>query len=160
MRGAAKKRLGRCDEAIADLDEALQLEPSDAFALRARGEAKRNLGRCDEAIADLDKALQLKPSDAFALRARGAAKWILGRCDEAVADVNKALRIRPNCRLVLALKEDIAKSPEGAWWQERHKNLCRMSEGHIPVVDSAFDIIGGGPVGLCLAMSRGKGDDQ
>ena len=29
--------LDRCDEAIADLDEALQLEPSDAFALKVRG---------------------------------------------------------------------------------------------------------------------------
>ena len=67
--GEAKGKLGRCDEAIADLDEALQLEPSDASALRARGAAKWILGRCDEAIADLDEALQLEPSDASALRA-------------------------------------------------------------------------------------------
>ena len=36
--------LDRCDEAIADLDEALQLELSDAFALKVRGRGQGEAG--------------------------------------------------------------------------------------------------------------------
>ena len=155
-RGEAKRMLGRGDEAIADLNKALQLQPGNASALRRRGAAKRQLGRYDEAIADLDKALQLEPGNAFALEFRGDAKRRLGCYEDAVADVNEALRIQLDEPFALALKDAIAKSPEGAWWKERHKNMCSIGEKTIRIVDSTFDIIGAGPVGLCLAMSLAK----
>ena len=79
MHGKAMRAARALQRGHAALDKALQLEPSDASALRARGVAKRMLCRFEESIADLDKALQLRPSDAIALKARGDAKKRLGR---------------------------------------------------------------------------------
>ena len=48
-RGSAKDELGRYQEAIADYDEAIRLQPDDAEAYSNRGNAKAALGRYQEA---------------------------------------------------------------------------------------------------------------
>jgi Flp pilus assembly protein TadD len=59
--------LGRNEEALVDLDRALQLAPDDPYALTGRGVAYRNLGRNEEAVRDLDRALQLAPDTPWIL---------------------------------------------------------------------------------------------
>ena len=51
--------MGRYQEAIADYDEAIRLQPDDAEAYSNRGNAKAALGRKDEARQDLETALAL-----------------------------------------------------------------------------------------------------
>jgi tetratricopeptide (TPR) repeat protein len=58
------------EEALADLDRALELEPDDVFALGGRGATYGRLNRYDEALADLDRALELEPGNALALMVR------------------------------------------------------------------------------------------
>ncbi|MFJ8563111.1 tetratricopeptide repeat protein, partial [Streptomyces microflavus] len=64
-RGQAHRQAGRYDQAITDLTAALELDPTDAWALAARGQAHRQAGRYDQAITDLTAALELDPTDAW-----------------------------------------------------------------------------------------------
>ena len=65
-RGETHPLMGRLRRAIADHDQALQLDPDDASTLGHRGASLRALGRQDEALHDLDRALQRDPASAFA----------------------------------------------------------------------------------------------
>ena len=78
-RGNAKGALGRHEEAIADYDEALRIDPQLAAACYNRGNAKGVLGRHEEAIADYDEALRIDPQLAAAYYNREAARIIRQR---------------------------------------------------------------------------------
>jgi tetratricopeptide (TPR) repeat protein len=65
-RARASYAQGRYDEALRDLNQALEQEPTNANALRSRGAAYRMLGRYDEALRDLNRSLELEPDNAFA----------------------------------------------------------------------------------------------
>lgn len=58
-RGLAKLKLGRVEEALVDLDEAVRRFPKDAEARTARGEAYRLCARYEEAARDLALAVAL-----------------------------------------------------------------------------------------------------
>ena len=94
-RGNTQGALNRHEEAIADYDKALQIDPQLAAAHYNRGNAQGALNRHEEAIADYDKALQIDPRHAAAYYNRGNAKGVLGRHEEAIADYDKALQIDP-----------------------------------------------------------------
>ncbi len=49
------------DAALSDVQQALNLAPDDAFALRIRADIYRAMGRTDDAIADYRKALEKDP---------------------------------------------------------------------------------------------------
>jgi len=50
------------DSAIADLSQAIRIEPRDALAAHARGVAYRERRDFERAIADFDSALKLDPN--------------------------------------------------------------------------------------------------
>jgi tetratricopeptide (TPR) repeat protein len=56
------------DEAIADCDKAIELDPKDTF--NSRGMAYAEKGQYDRAITDLDQALKLDPECALATESR------------------------------------------------------------------------------------------
>jgi tetratricopeptide (TPR) repeat protein len=86
----------RYDEALRDSNQALELEPNNAFALARRGDTYRMLGRYDEALRDFNQALEQEPTNAPALRTRGDTYRMLGRYKEALRDFNQALELEPN----------------------------------------------------------------
>jgi tetratricopeptide (TPR) repeat protein len=53
---------GDYDRAIADLTEAIRLDPKYVWAYASRGEAYRMKGDYDRAIADLTEAIRLDPN--------------------------------------------------------------------------------------------------
>ncbi len=97
--GNTKAELNRHAEAIADYDQALQLDPDSALAYFSRGHSKTNLERHAEAIADYDQALRLDPDYALAYFNRGYSKAELNRHVEAIADYDQALRLDPDYAL-------------------------------------------------------------
>jgi tetratricopeptide (TPR) repeat protein len=72
-RGNAYQVNGDIDRAIADYDEAIQLDPNLADAFTGRGPAYRNKGDVDRAIVDYDQAIRLSPNYAMAFNNRGGA---------------------------------------------------------------------------------------
>ena len=75
----------RYEQARAEIDRAVSLNPSDAHALAGRGNNRMWLGESDAAIADLELALRIDPElaamDRFAL---SLAYYLKGRYDAAV----------------------------------------------------------------------------
>lgn len=61
---------GQYDEAIADCDKAIELDPKDKDTFISRGMAYAEKGQYDRAITDLDQALKLDPECALATESR------------------------------------------------------------------------------------------
>src|ERR1700682_2053868 len=91
--GLTEKR--ELDRALADLDEAIWLDPAYACAYTNRGRVyafKRDL---DRAMADYDEAIRIDPSFALAYSNRGDAWYGKGDIDRAFADFNAAIKLDP-----------------------------------------------------------------
>jgi tetratricopeptide (TPR) repeat protein len=52
----------RYDEALADLNRAIELDPSAGWAIGSRGQTFQAMERYDEALADLTRAIDLDPN--------------------------------------------------------------------------------------------------
>ena len=83
-------------KAIADLNQAIKLDPQTSSHYYNRGLAYLQSDRPELAIIDFDASLRLKPGNILALLARGRS--LLERGDEtrARADFDAALRANPN----------------------------------------------------------------
>lgn len=84
----AKKRL-------ADLNEAIKIQPGDPVAIRARGLVYADEGEYDRALADLDAALKLDPKHAPTYEAKALVLAKQEKYDEAVAALAKAREVEP-----------------------------------------------------------------
>lgn len=84
------------ESAIADLDEAIELDADYAEAFANRGRAYNDLEDYERALEDLDRAIELNDqwSDAFGNRA--FAHQNLGDLDAAYADYERAIAIDNN----------------------------------------------------------------
>ena len=60
-RGNVYRNLGQYQQAIADYDKAIELNPNDAVAHNNRGHAYADQGQYQQTIADFDKAIELDP---------------------------------------------------------------------------------------------------
>ncbi len=87
---------GHAAQALADLDEALRLDPLQVSALRKRGACLASLGRHDEAFVDLDRAIELRHGDARSYVDRGEVNYAVGRYEAAARDYDQAVRLKPN----------------------------------------------------------------
>jgi tetratricopeptide (TPR) repeat protein len=97
--GGACLDKGKHDEAIADYDKAIALDPNFALAYSNRGLAYAKKGDVDRAIADYTKAIALDPNFADAYTNRGVACYMRGDKEQAIADFRKALEIDPSDHL-------------------------------------------------------------
>jgi tetratricopeptide (TPR) repeat protein len=95
---ALEKIPGRLDDAIAQYQEALRLDPSFAEAHNNLGVAwGKTPGRSSEAIAEYETALRLKPDSAEAHNNMGNAFLKLpGKQGDAIAQFEEALRLKPD----------------------------------------------------------------
>jgi tetratricopeptide (TPR) repeat protein len=94
--GNALLKMGSVDEAIAQYQMALQINPDYAEAHNNLGNALLRKGNVDEAIAQYQKVLQIKPDYAKAHNNLGSALLQKGSMDEAIAHYQKALQIKPD----------------------------------------------------------------
>ncbi|RAM48115.1 MAG: hypothetical protein C6Y22_29610, partial [Hapalosiphonaceae cyanobacterium JJU2] len=82
--------------AIADLTQAIRLNPNYAEAHYNRGNARYYLGDKQGAIADYNSAIKINPNLAQAYNNRGNVRSELGDKQGAIADYNSAIKINPN----------------------------------------------------------------
>ena len=107
-RGTAYSKKGEYDSAIADFNQAIQLNPKDAIAFNNRGNAYGKKGQYDYAIDDFSEAIQLNPKYTEAFNNRGVAynkqgeydytrryAHVMAVSDLAIADFNQAIQLNP-----------------------------------------------------------------
>ncbi len=81
----AQRQRGQYKEALTTYEQALRLNPKDAFAYIGKGNALNNLKRHEEALTAYEQALRLNSNDAFAYIGKGYALNDLKRYKEALA---------------------------------------------------------------------------
>ena len=86
---------GRFDLAMADLDQALRLQPNSAIVLNDRGFTFLRMGRLDLALANYNAALQSDPGTVYALYGRGIVQARQGHAAAAQVDLDAARRLQP-----------------------------------------------------------------
>ncbi|MDI6768385.1 MAG: tetratricopeptide repeat protein [Anaerolineales bacterium] len=94
--GVVYSALGRSDEAIAEFQKAIQLDPKLAHPHNGLGNVYPDLGRSDDAIAEFQKAIQLDPQDAAPYYGLGNVYYDLKRYDDALAANQRAIQLDPN----------------------------------------------------------------
>jgi tetratricopeptide (TPR) repeat protein len=106
-RGNAYLSKKQFDRAIADFDQASNLNPKDVVSWITRGNAYREMGRFDRALQDYDRAIEIDPRSINAYFGRALTFQEKGRYDfdaflnegsfedRAIADYSKLLQIDP-----------------------------------------------------------------
>jgi lipoprotein NlpI len=93
-RGIAYARSERNDEALADFDAAIRLNPRYQNAYVNRGDIYHFKRQDEKAIADYDAALKLRDGDEVAYYDRGNSYAAIGKHRQAIADYDAALRLK------------------------------------------------------------------
>ena len=91
--------VGRPEEGLALLDQAVRLDPNFATGWGWRGAAKNGFGQPELAIKDLERALRLSPLDSLIFLPQGQmaiSHFLCDRYDEACSWAETSLRSRPN----------------------------------------------------------------
>ncbi|WP_338827819.1 tetratricopeptide repeat protein [Bradyrhizobium sp. 27S5] len=94
-RAQAYAQTGDLDRSLADIEQVIRLDPSDAFAVGARGDIYLVRKDYDHALADYSKAAALAPDFDLALIGRGIVFLATGKYDNAVDEFDSALRLQP-----------------------------------------------------------------
>ncbi len=94
--GAAYARLKRSDEAIRELEMALDLKPDDYEAQLSLGFAYKQQGDYKHAIEHLQKATELKPDNPQGWTNLGVAKSKTDDKEGAIVALKKAIALKPD----------------------------------------------------------------
>jgi len=94
-RGRAWREAGQPEKALADLNEAIRLDPDKPGWLSNRGLVYDDLREYDRAIRDYDRAIQLEPRDALVYNNRGLARKANKEYDAALRDYSQAIGLDP-----------------------------------------------------------------
>ena len=88
------KRAGRLDEAIALYYQAIEINPSFAWAYHNLGDAFVKQGKLDEAIVEYQKAIEINPNSAWFLRCLEKTLVERAELESATQDLHKAMVIK------------------------------------------------------------------
>ena len=88
--------LGKFEEAVANYQQALRIDPDNSLDHCNLGRALSSLGRLEEALAAFLESLRIKPDHADAHNNLGNTYKSLGRLEESVASYREALKLRPD----------------------------------------------------------------
>jgi tetratricopeptide (TPR) repeat protein len=94
--GNALNELKRYEEALAACEQAIRLDPNNAYAYTNKGIALNGLRRYEEALAACDQAIRLDPNNAYAYSGKGYALERLGRKKDAQQAFERARQLGYN----------------------------------------------------------------
>lgn len=95
-RGLTLAKSGKSEEALAEFDRALTLDPYNAQALYGRGLIYQADKRHEQAIADFTAANGLTPQRVEPLLARATSYLAIDKAKEAASDLDEAVQADPN----------------------------------------------------------------
>ena len=96
FKGIDYRHRGKWDEAIAEFNKAIEINPKYAKPYDNRGGVYFNIGDYGNAISDSSKAIEINPNYAGAYNTRAAAYYFIFQYDEAISDNTKAIELNPN----------------------------------------------------------------
>ena len=88
-------KMGRYEEAIAELNQCMAIVPNFSPAYNLRGKSLAILGRNQEALSDFQKVIYLSPNSAEGYKNAGFLYLLQNNPEEAKAYLGKALAIEP-----------------------------------------------------------------
>lgn len=95
-RGNSLLKKGQIDDAISDLNKAVELNSKDAGAYFYRGNAYYKKGQFDKALSDYSKAIKFNPRYTNAYFSRGLHYVGVEEYSKAISDLNEAISITPD----------------------------------------------------------------
>ncbi|WP_439695775.1 KGGVGR-motif variant AAA ATPase [Mucilaginibacter sp. AW1-7] len=91
LKGGMYKRMNRYSDALAALNKAVELNPSDAQILNSRADLQRALGNYQAALSDISKAIQLNSNDPICFATLAEIYSSMGRDEEFFLNLGIAL---------------------------------------------------------------------
>jgi tetratricopeptide (TPR) repeat protein len=95
------------DRALADFNQAIQLQPGSTLAYFNRASVYFVKQDYDRALADLNQVIQLQPNFDLAYVKRGSVYFSQGDYDRALADLDHAIQRQPNSAPFYAVRGEI-----------------------------------------------------
>lgn len=96
LKGYRLHRQKNYNEALAELNKAIQIDPRNAGAYYWRGRTLVNLGRLDQGVDDFKTAVKLKPDYSEAYDHLGWLAASQGQVDEGIAYLTKSIEFKPD----------------------------------------------------------------
>jgi tetratricopeptide (TPR) repeat protein len=121
------------DKAIADLNEAIRLDPKNPLAYGFRAEVWASKKDFDKSIADCSEAIRLDPKNCWLLGNRAAAWKVKKDYSKALADYDEAVRLAPknagalNSQALLLATCPDAKHRDGKRAIESATRACELT---------------------------------
>jgi tetratricopeptide (TPR) repeat protein len=109
MKAEILRVMGRRDQSIEIINQALAMAPDYAFALGLKGQTLRELNQNEEAVKLLQRAVELDSTQDWVYSELAAALGALKRYDEAVSAADRALVLMPDSDFALAIKGRILR---------------------------------------------------
>jgi Flp pilus assembly protein TadD len=138
-RGLAAHSRAEYDDALADLDEAINQERRNAELYATRGYILQEAGYTDEAEADFEKALKIDPSQWVVHYARAMEAFRNEDYDNALAYLAQAQRIVP-------LRPELFIYRAAAYYAKGEKSAAERE------IDSAVQVLPSGDKRLKIAQ--------
>ena len=85
----------KSEDAIAEFDKAIGLDPEFAMGYASRGLAYAGLGQNEQAIQDYGEAIRVDPLDTSTYFLRSGIYQVLGQNDRALVALDEAIRLDP-----------------------------------------------------------------
>ncbi|MDR3533058.1 MAG: tetratricopeptide repeat-containing glycosyltransferase family protein [Rhodopila sp.] len=133
MSGIVAFRLGRQEEALAKMEQAIAHGVDIALYLRNICEVYRTLNRLDDAVAAARRAAELAPSDPLCLHNLAVIHYERAEIDESIACAERALMMNPDLAGAhfaraegLLIKGDLERGWEEYEWRFRIADATRM----------------------------------
>ncbi|MEZ6186640.1 MAG: tetratricopeptide repeat protein [Planctomycetota bacterium] len=114
---------GQADEALADLERALALDPQASAAYAVRARLRREAGELEQARADLARAQALGPRDAAGWRELGLELARSGDPGAALAALGRAVELAPEDPHAWVARAEVEGA--GGTWTEAQPDLER-----------------------------------
>jgi len=118
------------DEAILNLNKAINLQPNFDQAHNNLGNILKNTGKFEEAVNCYREALKINPNYAEAYSNLGNALTEIGKIEEAIVNHQKALKLNPKYKIA-NVNESIARLTLGEFEIGWKKYEARIGENNI-----------------------------
>jgi len=141
LRGIIHRAEGKEDEALADFDKALAMQPKDPISLLQRAEISLGRGDVKAAKRDLSEAIRVEPrvvDSVAAVRVRCYIAVEEGRMADAINDMN------------LIVQAD----PENSFWSLQLANLYLQDKRPRKAIELATAVIGREPENVSALRTR------